>query len=77
MERAAYTEKELASQIGICQRGLAKLRKDGLIKAVKLGKHWVYPKSEVDKFFVRNLGKEISTKEKPPQGVGGLTNITI
>lgn len=76
MERISYTEKELANQFGLPQRGLAKLRKDGLIRGVKLGRSWVYPKVEIDKFFTRNLGKEFSTKEKPPKGDGGTNKTT-
>lgn len=62
MERLTWNEKELAKELGICQRGVANLRKNGYLKAVKLGRVWVYPKKEVEKFFERYLGKELSTK---------------
>ena len=62
MERVAITERELAEEFKIPQRGLATLRKNGFIKGVKVGRKWVYPKSEIDKFFETYIGYEVSTK---------------
>ena len=63
MERVAYTEKDLSEQFGIPQRGLYELRRNGYLEGVKLGKHWVYSKTEVERFLKRNLGKKLSTKK--------------
>lgn len=61
-EKLAYNTKETIQILGINRNLLDSFRKKGIIKAVKMGRLYVYPKSEIESFIQNNIGKEI-TKE--------------
>lgn len=60
--KIAYNTKESIEVLGINRSLLDSYRKKGLIKCVKLGRNYLYPKTELESFIQRNLGNEI-TKE--------------
>ena len=61
MEKITYTEKELEDVLHIKQRQISELRKQGYIKAVKIGRTYIYPTTEIERFLIQNLGKTINT----------------
>ena len=61
MEKITYTEKELEDVLHIKQRQISELRKQGYIKAVKIGRTYIYPTTEIERFLAQNLGKTINT----------------
>ena len=61
MEKITYTEKELEDVLHIKQRQISELRKQGYIKAVKIGRTYIYPTTEIERFLTQNIGKTINT----------------
>lgn len=60
--KIAFNTKESVQILGINRNLLDSYRKRGLIKSVKVGRFYIYPKTELENFINRNLGREI-TKE--------------
>lgn len=54
-------EKEAARLLGICDRTLWQLRKDGKIKAVKIGAAVRYARSELDRFIEDQMNQDSAT----------------
>lgn len=46
-----YTVKEFAKALGVCDLTVRRRIEQGLIGAVKIGKAWKIPKTELDKIF--------------------------
>ncbi len=61
MNKLSYTEKELEDVLHIKQRQISELRKQGYIRAVKIGRTYVYPTAEINRFLIQNIGKTINT----------------
>lgn len=61
MEKITYTEEELEDVLHISKRSVYELRKQGYIKAVKIGRTYIYPAVEIKRFLVENLGKTVNT----------------
>lgn len=60
--KIAFNTKESVELLGINRNLLDSYRKNGLIRAIKVGRYYIYPKTELESFINRNLGNEI-TKE--------------
>ena len=60
--KISFNTKETCQILSINRNLLDSFRKKGLIKYVKMGRQYVYPKTEIENFINRNIGKEI-TKE--------------
>lgn len=60
--KVAFNTKESVEILGINRNLLDSFRRKGLIKAIKVGRYYLYPKQELESFIAKNLGKEI-TKE--------------
>lgn len=58
--KIAFNTLESSELLGINRTLLDSFRKKGLIKAIKVGRYYLYPKSELESFISRNLGKEIT-----------------
>ncbi len=59
--RIAMNTKESLRYLGLKDRGiLDSYRRAGLIRAVKVGRTYLYPVSELNAFINKNIGKEIS-----------------
>ncbi len=56
------TEREVAEKLKTNQRKISKLRKSGLIKGIKLSRHYVYQEKDIDEFFNDYLGKDLSAE---------------
>lgn len=54
------TEKEVAKKLRTNNRRVANWRRAGLIKGVKLSRQYVYREKDVDDFFSKFLGKDLS-----------------
>ena len=60
--KIALNTREACVCLGINRTQLDAYRKKGLIKAIKTGRYYIYPVSELKTFIERNTGKQI-TKE--------------
>lgn len=60
--KISFNTKESVEILGINRNLLDSFRRKGIIKAVKVGRYYLYPKQELESFINKNLGKEI-TKE--------------
>ncbi len=58
--RIALNTKDACAYLGINRNLLDSYRRCGLIKAIKTGRFYIYPVSELKAFVERNLGKEIT-----------------
>lgn len=64
MEKLAFTSDELAAALGLSdRRKVDELRKAGLIQAVKIGRGYIYPKKEAERFLNEYLGENLSTHD--------------
>ena len=59
-EKLAYNTKETIEILGINRNLLDCYRKRGLIRALKVGRYFIYPRSELENFIDRNIGNEIT-----------------
>ena len=59
MEKITYTEKELEDVLHIKQRQISELRKQGYIKAVKIGRTYIYPTTEIERFLTQKKGRKM------------------
>lgn len=55
-----FTEKEAASYLCVNQQTIARLRKNGFIKAVKLNRSWIYRVEDIDHFFNAYVNCDLS-----------------
>ena len=60
--KIALNTREACACLGINRAQLDSYRKQGLIKAIKKGRYYIYPALELKTFVERNTGKQI-TKE--------------
>ncbi len=58
--RIALNTKDACAYLGINRNLLDSFRRCGLIKAIKTGRFYIYPVSELNAFVERNTGKEIT-----------------
>ena len=56
------TEKEACNYLRTCKENLRKWRKGGLLKSVKISRQWIYRMSDLDDFFEKYSGKDLSGK---------------
>lgn len=61
-DQMSYNTKQACQIMGINRNLLDNYRRCGLIKAIKTGKIFIYPKTEIQRFLDDNLDKTI-TKE--------------
>ena len=59
-EKIALNTKEAVEYLGINRGLLDSFRKKGIIRAIKTGRYFIYPVSELNAFINRNIGKEIT-----------------
>lgn len=57
-------ESDAAAYMAVNQQTVARLRKKGLLRAVKLDRSWVYSASEIDRFFGQYMDCDLSRKTK-------------
>ena len=50
-QQLAYSEQDAAGLLGISPRTLFTLRKEGKVRAVKIGKRVIYPREELQRFL--------------------------
>jgi len=62
LNKIALNTKETCEYLGINRSLLDSFRKNGLIRAIKTGRYFIYPISELNRFINQNIGNEI-TKE--------------
>ncbi|MBR2685314.1 MAG: helix-turn-helix domain-containing protein [Erysipelotrichaceae bacterium] len=62
--KLAYNTQEACECLGINRNLLDNYRKSGLIRGIKVGRMYIYSRSELDKFLDRNIGKEITKEGK-------------
>ncbi len=60
LEKIAYNTKEATEILSINRNLLDIYRRRGLIRAVKVGRYFIYPRAELERFIERNLGNEIT-----------------
>ena len=60
--KLAFNTQEACECLGINRNLLDSFRRSGLIRAIKVGRFYIYSKNEIDRFLASNIGKEI-TKE--------------
>ena len=53
-------EYEVAKKLKTNNRRISKWRRAGLIKGVKLSRQWIYKESDIEEFFNRNIGKDLT-----------------
>jgi len=58
------SEPDAAAYLSVNQQTLARLRKKGLIRAVKLNRSWIYKVNDIDRFFEAYLDCDLSGKTK-------------
>lgn len=58
--KLAFNTKQAVEILGINRNILDIYRKKGLIRCIKIGRNYIYPKSELEQFLKNNLNKEIS-----------------
>ena len=58
--RIALNTKDACTYLGINRNLLDSFRRCGLIKAIKTGRFYIYPVSELKAFVENNTGKEIT-----------------
>lgn len=61
-DKLAYNTDEACQVLSMNRHLLDSYRKGGLIKATKVGRCYIYPKKELERFINSTIGKEI-TKE--------------
>ena len=59
-DKLAFNTDEACEMLSINRQLLDSYRKGGLIRATKLGRLYVYPKKELERFIDTNIGKEIT-----------------
>lgn len=59
-EKLCFNTKEAVHLLGINRNLLDSFRRRGLIRYVKMGRNYLYPKNELERFVSDNLGNEIS-----------------
>lgn len=62
--KIALNTPEACEYIGINEHLLNSFRRSGIIRAIKTGRFYIYPVSELDSFINRNIGKEITKDGK-------------
>lgn len=58
----AYTTEEVAELLRTHRNMVDRLRKNGLINGIKLGKGFIYSASEIARFFDRYAGMDLSNE---------------
>lgn len=62
--KLAYTSDELASALGLSdRRKVDELRKAGVLQGIKVGRGYIYPRSEAERFLTDYLGEDLSTHD--------------
>ncbi len=59
-DKLAFNTEEACEMLSINRQLLDSYRKGGLIRATKMGRLYVYPKKELERFIDTNIGKEIT-----------------
>lgn len=59
IEKGAFDTKEACSYLSMNRKKLDSLRKQNIIKCIKFGKGYYYPKSELDAFLTNYLGQYV------------------
>ena len=59
-DKIAFNTDEACEMLSINRQLLDSFRKNGLIRATKMGRLYVYPKKELERFIDKNIGKEIT-----------------
>lgn len=63
-QKMAYTADELARRLSVQDpRKIAQWRQRGLLKGIRTGKGWIYPKQQVEIFLQKYAGQELTTPE--------------
>lgn len=60
LEKLAYKTEEACEILGINRNLLDSFRKNGLLQTIKVGRYYIYPKSELERFINKNIGNEIT-----------------
>lgn len=60
LKKIALNTNEACEYLSINRNLLDSFRNRGLIRAIKTGRFYIYPVSELDRFISQNLGNEIS-----------------
>ncbi|MDD5792270.1 MAG: helix-turn-helix domain-containing protein [Erysipelotrichaceae bacterium] len=60
MERLTYNTKQAVEYLGINRSLLDSFRKNGIIRAIKVGRYYLYPEDELKRFVYDNLDREIT-----------------
>ena len=56
------TESEVAKMFRTNKQRIAKWRRAGLLKSVKLSRQWIYKESDCNKFFDEFIGKDLTAE---------------
>jgi hypothetical protein len=59
-----YTQAELAKLLHCNIRQIGKMRRNGLISAIKIGHGYIYRRSDINTFWNRYIGMDLSNDGK-------------
>lgn len=59
-DKLAFNTEEACQLLSINRSLLDSYRQGGLIRATKMGRLYIYPKKELERFIDSNIGKEIT-----------------
>jgi excisionase family DNA binding protein len=58
VERAAFNKKEAAQYIGVSDKTIGKLLKEGAIRCIRVGSRVLIAKAELDRFLIGGVTDE-------------------
>ena len=61
IENNYLTESEAANYLRTCKQNLRKWRNVNLLKATKVSRNWIYKRTDLDDFFNKFTGKDLSS----------------
>lgn len=63
IQQITYTEEELRDVLKCKSRRIYELRKMGILKGTKVGKHYVYHNKEIEELFDKYRGRDLPIKK--------------